>query len=144
MSIELVMSSDHFIVCSPLLVLPSIFPSIKVFSNESALHIAWPVYRSFSISPSSEYSGLISLRDRANANPTHFTGFGLSNMIKPKQALKSIQPFSVLFAEHLFYTMPVTGDPKLNNENMIANMYVIHILPFILTTSSLVSTDTST
>ena len=104
MSIELVMPSDHLIICRPLLVLPSIFPSIRVFSNESAFHTTWPTYRSFSISPSSEYSGLISLWDRANnANPIHFTGFGLSNMIKPEQALKSIQPFSIIFAEHLFY-----------------------------------------
>ena len=63
MSIELVMPSNHFILYCPLL-LPSIFPSIKVFSSESALHIRWPSYWSFSfsISPSSKYLGLISLR----------------------------------------------------------------------------------
>ena len=62
MSIELVMLSNHLILCCPLLFLPSIFPSIRVFSNESALHIRWPKYWSFSFSPSCEYSGLISLR----------------------------------------------------------------------------------
>ena len=64
MSIELVMPSNHFILCHPLLLPPSIFPSIRVFSNESVLHIRWPEYWSFtfSISPSSEYSGLISFR----------------------------------------------------------------------------------
>ena len=64
MSIELVMPSNHLILCHPLLLLPSIFPSIRVFSNESALHIRWPKYWSFSfsISPSCEYSGLISFR----------------------------------------------------------------------------------
>ena len=64
MSIELVMPPNHLILCSPLLFLPSIFPSIKVFSNESVLHIRWPNYWrfSFNISPSSEYSGLISSR----------------------------------------------------------------------------------
>ena len=64
MSIESVMLSDHLILCHPLLLLPSIFPSIRVFSNESALHIRWPKYWSFSfsISPSNEYSGLISFR----------------------------------------------------------------------------------
>ena len=64
MSIELVMPSNHLILCCPLLLLPSIFPSIRVFSNESALHIRWPKDWSFSfnISPSSEYSGLISVR----------------------------------------------------------------------------------
>ena len=58
------MPSSHFILCHPLLLLPSIFPSIRDFSNESALHIKWPKYWSFSfnISPSSEYSGLISFR----------------------------------------------------------------------------------
>ena len=64
MSIELVMPSNHLILCRPLLLLPSILPSIRVFSNESALHIRWPKYWSFSfnISPSNEHSGLISFR----------------------------------------------------------------------------------
>ena len=64
MSIELVMPSNHLILCCPLLLLPSIFPSIRVFSSESALHIRWPKYWSFSftISPSNKYSGLISFR----------------------------------------------------------------------------------
>ena len=62
MSIESVMLSDHLILCHPLLLLPSIFPSIRVFANESILHIRWPKYWSFSISPSNEYSGLISFR----------------------------------------------------------------------------------
>ena len=63
-SIELVMPSNHLVLCHPLLLLPSIFPSIRVFSNESALCIRWPKYwsLSFSISPSNEYSGLISFR----------------------------------------------------------------------------------
>ena len=62
MSIESVMPSNHLILCHPLLLLPSIFPSIRVSSNESALHIGWPKYWSFSfsISPSNEHSGLIS------------------------------------------------------------------------------------
>jgi len=64
MSIELVMPSNHLILYRPLLLSPSIFSSISVFSNESALHIRWPKYWSFSfnISPSNEHSGLISLR----------------------------------------------------------------------------------
>ena len=63
-SIESVSPSSHLILCRPLLLLPSIFPSIRVFSNESVLHIRWPKYWSFSfnISPSNEYSGLISCR----------------------------------------------------------------------------------
>ena len=62
MSIESVMPSNHLILCHALLLLPSIFPSIRVFSNESVLHMTWPKYWSFSISPSNEYSGLISFR----------------------------------------------------------------------------------
>ena len=64
MSIESVMPSNHLILCRPLLLLPSIFPSIRVFSNESALRIRWPKYWSFSfsISPSNEHPGLISFR----------------------------------------------------------------------------------
>ena len=61
-SIKSVMPSNHLILCGLLLLLSSIFPSIRVFSNESVLRIRWPKYRSFSISPSNEYSGLISFR----------------------------------------------------------------------------------
>ena len=63
-SIELVMTSNHVIFCHPLLFLPSIFPSMRVFSNKSVLHIRWPKYWSFSfnISPSNEHPGLISFR----------------------------------------------------------------------------------
>ena len=79
-SIELVMPSNRLILCCPLLLLPSVFPSIRVFPNESALHIRWPKYWSFrfSISPSSEYSGLIdglvgypcNPRDSQESSPT--------------------------------------------------------------------------
>ena len=64
MSMESVMPSNHLILCHPLLLLPSIFPSIRVFSNDSVLHIRWPKYWSFSfnISPSNEHPGLISFR----------------------------------------------------------------------------------
>ena len=64
MSIELLIPSSHLVLCCPLLLLPSIFPNIMVFSNESVLHFRWPKYWSFSfsISPSNEYSGLISFR----------------------------------------------------------------------------------
>ena len=61
-SIESVMLSNHLILCLPLFLLPSIFPSTRVYSSESALHIRWPKYWSFSISPFKEYSGLISFR----------------------------------------------------------------------------------
>ena len=76
MSIESVMPSNHLILCCPLLPLPSIFPSIRVFSNESALRIRWPKYWSFSfnISPTSEHPGLVgspcSPRDSQESSPT--------------------------------------------------------------------------
>ena len=62
MSMELVMPSSHLILCRPLLLLPPILPSIRVFSNESAFRIRWPKYFNFNISPSNEHSGLISFR----------------------------------------------------------------------------------
>ena len=62
MSNESVIPSNHLVLCHPLLLLPSVLPSLRVFSNELALHIRWPKYWRFSISPSNEYSGLISLR----------------------------------------------------------------------------------
>ena len=62
MSIESVMPSNHLILCCPLLLMPSVLPSIRLFSNESALHIRWPKYWNFSIRTSNEYSGLISFR----------------------------------------------------------------------------------
>ena len=73
MFIELVMPSNHLILCRPLLLLPSVFPSIRIFSNESALHIRWPKYWnfSFSISPSNEHSGSpCSPRDSQESSPT--------------------------------------------------------------------------
>ena len=62
MSVESVMPSNHLILCHPLLLMPSIFPSISVFSNELAVHIRWQKYWSLSISPANEYSGFISFR----------------------------------------------------------------------------------
>ena len=89
MSIESVMPTNHLILCCPLLLLPSIFPSMRVFSNESVLHIRWPKYWSFSfsISPSSEYSALISCRENGNHSYRKLTkrdhlDHSLSNSVK--------------------------------------------------------------
>ena len=105
MSIESVLPSNHLILCHPLL-LPSIFPSIKVFSSESALHIRWPKYWnfSFSISPSNEYSALISFRmdwlnflavqgtlKRVFSNTTAVSYFFLSLQISPSPILFGLQ-----------------------------------------------------
>ena len=97
MSIELVMSSNHLVLCHPLLLLPSVFPSFRVFSNESVLCIRWPKYWnfSFSISPSNEYSGLISFRmdcsprDSQESSPTPIIG-NISSVPRSRhRALKS-------------------------------------------------------
>ena len=84
MSIELVMPSDHLIFCCPLLLLPSIFPSIRVFSNESALRMRWPKYWnfSFSISPSKEHPGLISFRMINKNNKYYYLVFKSSLSLK--------------------------------------------------------------
>ena len=75
MSVESVMPSNHLILCRPLLLLPSTFPSIRVFSNESAIRIRWPKYWSFSfnISPINEHPGLISFRYDLNQIPYNYT-----------------------------------------------------------------------
>ena len=94
-SIESVMPSDHLILCRPLLLLPSIFLSIRVFSSESVLHIRWPNYWSFSfsINPSSEYSGLISFRiDWFDLLAAQRTLESLLQHYSPKAAIFSTLP----------------------------------------------------
>ena len=97
MSIELMMPSSHLILYCPLLLLPSIFPRIRVFSNESALLIRWPKYWSFSfnISPSNEYSGLISFRvDWLDLLVVQET---LKSLLRPHSSEASILQYSAFF-----------------------------------------------
>ena len=103
MSIELVMSSNHLILCHPLFLLPSIFPSISSFSNESALCIKWPKYWcfSFSISPSNQYSGLISF------------GIDWLDLLAVQRTLKSLlqhhsSKASILWCSALFIIQTLT------------------------------------
>ena len=101
MSIESVMPFNHLILCRPLLLLPSIFPSIKVFSNESVLHIRWPKYWSFgfSISPSNEHSGLISFRmDWLDLLAVQGT---LKSLLQHHSSKASILPHSAFFIVQL-------------------------------------------
>ena len=97
-SIELVMPSNHLILCCPLLLLPSIFPSIRVFSDESALRVRWPKYWSFSfnISPSNEHLGLISLRmdwlDLLAVQGTHKSIFVTQNYLLNILKGQSVRP----------------------------------------------------
>ena len=109
MSIESVMPSNHLILCHPLLLLPSIFPSIRVFSNESALCIRWPKYwsLSFNISPSSEYSGLISLRtDWLDLLVVQET---LKSLLQHHSSKASILQHSAFFIVQLSYPYMTTG-----------------------------------
>ena len=104
MSIKSVTPSNHLILCCPLLLLPSIFPSITVFSNESALHIRWPKYWSFSfsISSSNEYSGLISIRmDWLDLLEVQGT---LKNLLQHHSSKVSILQFSAFFIVQRDYT----------------------------------------
>ena len=113
MFIESVMSCNHLILCNPLLFLPSIFPSIRIFSNESALYIRWPKYRSFnfSIIPSNEYSGLISFRmdwlDLLAAQGT------LKSLLQHHSSKASILWRSVLFMVQLSHPYMTTGSDYL-------------------------------
>ena len=109
MSIELVMPSNHLILCRPLLLLPSIFPSISVFSNESVLHIRWSEYWSFSFSiiPSNEYSGPISFRmDWLDLLAVQGT---LKSLLQHHSSKASILQRSAFFIVQLSHPFMTTG-----------------------------------
>ena len=107
MSIELVMPSNHLILCHFLLLLPSIFPSIRVFSNESVLHIKQPKYWSFSfsISPSNEYSGLISFR----TGWISLKSKGLLSLLQHRSLKASVLRHSAFFMVQLSHPYVTTG-----------------------------------
>ena len=109
MSFELVMPSSHLILCRPLLLLPSIFPNIGVFSNESALHIRWPKYWSFSfnISPSNEHPWLIAFRmDWLDLLAVHGT---LKSLLQHHSSKASILRCSAFFTVQLSHPYMTTG-----------------------------------
>ena len=109
MSIESVVPSKHFILCRPLLLPPSVFPSIRVFSNELPLQISWPKYWSFSfsISPSNEYSGLISFRiDWFDLLAVQGT---LKNLLQHHSSKASILRCSAFFTAQLSHPYMTTG-----------------------------------
>jgi len=109
MSIKSVMPSNHLILCRPLFLLPSIFPSIRVFSSESALHFRWPKYWSFSFnnSPSNEYSGLISFRMKW-LDLLAFQGT-LKSLLQHHNSKASILWRSAFFIVQLSYPYMTTG-----------------------------------
>ena len=107
LSIELVMPSNCLILCRPLLLLPSIFPIIRVFANESVLHIRWPKYCSFSfsISTSNEYSGLISFRiDRLDLLAIHGTLKSLLQYYSSKASILQCLAFFIVQLSHPYMT----------------------------------------
>ena len=109
MSIKLVMPSNHLILCCPLLLLPSIFPSIRVFSNESALHIKWPKYWrfSFNISPSNEQLELISFRmDWLDLRAFQGT---LKSLIQRHSSTASVLQHSAFFIVQFSHPYKTTG-----------------------------------
>ena len=109
MSIESVMPSNHLILCCPLLLLPSIFPSFRIFSNESALRIRWPKYWSFSfnISPSNEHPGLISFRmDWLDLLAVQRT---LKSLLQYHSSKASILQHSAFFTVQLSHPYMTTG-----------------------------------
>ena len=109
MSMEKVMASNHLILCHPLLFLPSIFPSIRVFSDESSLHIRWPKYWSFSftVSPSNEYSGLIYFR--TNWFDILAVQETLNNLLQHHNLKASILWHSAFFMVQLSHLYMTTG-----------------------------------
>ena len=118
MSIESVMPPNHLILCRHLLLLPSIFPSIRVFSNESALRIRWPKYWSFSfsISPSNEYSGLISFRiDWLDLLAFQGTLKSLFQHHSSKASILWCSPFFAVQLSHPYMTK--IGSTRLNSSH---------------------------
>ena len=109
MSVELMLSSNHLILCHPLLLLPSIFPSIRVFTNEPVLHIRWPEYWSFSfsVSPSNEYSGQISSTiDRLDLLAVQGI---LKSLLQHHSSKPSILGLSAFFIVQLLHPHMTTG-----------------------------------
>ena len=122
MSIESVMPSSHLILCHPLLLLLLIFPSIGVFSNESALRIRWPKYWSFSfnINPSNEHSGLISFRmDWLDLLSVHGT---LKSLLQHHSSKASILQWSAFFILQLSYPYMTTGKTGLARRNFVCKV----------------------
>ena len=122
MSIKSVIPSNHLILCHPLLLLPSVFPSIRVFSNESTLHMRWPKYWSFSpsISPSNEHPGLVSFRmDWLDLLAVQGT---LKSLLQHHSSKASILRCSVFFTVQLSHPYMTTGKTiALTRRTFVAN-----------------------
>ena len=127
MSTESVMSSNHLILCHPLRLLPSIFPSIRVFSNESTLHIKWPKYWSFSfnISPSNEHPGLISFRmDWLDLFAVQGT---LKSLLQHHSSKASILLRSAFFTVQLSHPYMTTGKTIVLSFNLTSDVFYLFL-----------------
>ena len=128
MSIQSVMPSNNLILCHPLLLPPSVFPSIRVFSNESVLHIRWTKYWSFSfsISPSNEHSGLISFRmDGLDLLAVHGT---LQSLLQHHSSKASILLRSAFFIVQLSHPYMTTGNTiALTRQTFVGKVVSLHI-----------------
>ena len=142
MSIESVMLSNHLIVYRPFLLPPKIFPSIRVFSKESALHIRWPEYWSFNISLSNEYSGLISFRmDWLDLLAVHGT---LKSLLQHHSSKASIPRRSAFFTVQLSHPYMTTGKTiALTRQTFADRCFKAQQLQFFLIISQLLIFDTS-
>ena len=132
MSVQLVMSSNYLILCCPLLLLPSILPSIRVFSNETAFHIRWPQYWNFSfnISPSNEYSGLISFRiDLFDLLAVQGT---LKNLLQYHSSKAAVLWCSAFFIVKLSHPYMTTG----KTISLTVWTFVVIVMPLLFNTLS--------
>ena len=140
MSIELMMPSNHLILCRPLLLLPSIIPSNRVFSNELVLQIRWPKYWGFvfSIGPSNEYSGLISFRkDWLDLHAVQGT---LKSLLQHHSSKASILQCSAFFIVQLSHPYMTTGKTKALTWWIFVDIYIY----IIMADSSCCMTETKT
>ena len=125
MFIQSVMPSSHLILCCPFLLLSLIFPSIRVFSNKSALHIRWPKYWSFSISPSNDYSGLISFR--INWFDLFAVQGTLKSLLQHQNLKASILLHSLFFIVQLSHLYMITG----KNHSLIIWTFVDKVMSLL-------------
>ena len=132
MSTELVMPSNHLILCCPLLLPPSVFPNIRVFSNEAALRIRWPKYWSFSfsISPSNEYSGLISFKtDCLDLLPVQGT---FKSLLQHHSFKASVLWYSGFFMVQISHPYMTTGKTIALTKQTFVNKVMSLVLIFCL------------
>ena len=142
-SIEsIIIPSNHLTLCHLLLFLPSISPSIRVFSNESALRIRWPKYQSFSISPSNEYSGLISFRiDWFDLLAVQGTDKSLFQHHSSKLSILRCLAFFIIQLSHPYITTGKTKlwlDGPLSHQELLTKIHILFLEPFYYSINAII------